>query len=102
LQYLQYIWRYRKTSLNEVTDVNFQDKNSAKGLHVFDNGSILPSIEGALCLRYSFGDHYNFNKLMLAKSLGRLHPKIDSSKDQNDHGVYRCKMSQGCFLLSKM
>jgi hypothetical protein len=34
--------RYRKTYLNEVTDVNIKDENATKGLHVFDNGSILP------------------------------------------------------------
>jgi hypothetical protein len=47
LQHLQYIWHYRKTlSLNEVADVNFQDKYPAKGLHVFDNGLILPKTMG--------------------------------------------------------
>jgi hypothetical protein len=58
----------------------------------------ISSIEAALRLRYSFGDHYNFDKAMLSKSLGKLHPQIDSLQDQNDHGVYRCKMSQGYFF----
>jgi hypothetical protein len=58
----------------------------------------LSSIESALCLRYPFGDHYNFDKAMLSKSLGKLHPKIDSLKDPNALGVYRCKMSGGYFF----
>jgi hypothetical protein len=58
----------------------------------------LPLIESALRLRYPFGDHYNFNKAMLSKSLGKLHPKIDSLKDPNALGVYRCKMSGGSFF----
>jgi hypothetical protein len=102
LQYLPYIQHYRTTPPNEVTYVNFQDKNPAKGLHNFDSGSILPKMmgepfiknEAALCLRYSFGDHYNFNKEMLSKSLGKLHPKIDSLQDRNDHGVNRYKMEK--------
>ncbi len=58
----------------------------------------LSSIESALCLRYPFGDHYNFDKTMLSKSLGKLLPKIDSLKDPNGLGVYRCKMSAGYFF----
>jgi hypothetical protein len=58
----------------------------------------LSAIESALRLRYTFGDHYNFNKAMLSKSLGQLHYKIDSLQEPDDHGVYRCKMSQGYFL----
>jgi hypothetical protein len=57
----------------------------------------LSSIESALRLRYAFGDHYNFDKAMLSKSLGKLDYKIDSLQEPNDHGVYRCKMSQGYF-----
>jgi hypothetical protein len=38
--------RYRKTYLNEVTDVNFQDKSPAEGLPVFDDGTILPKTMG--------------------------------------------------------
>jgi hypothetical protein len=67
------------------------DKSPAGGLPVFDDGTILPkrrvslsSIESALRLRYPFGDHYNFDKAMLSKSLGKLHPKIDSLQDPND------------------
>jgi hypothetical protein len=55
----------------------------------------LSSIASALRLRYTFGDHYNFNKAMLSKSLGKLHYKIDSLQEPNDHGVYRCKMLAG-------
>jgi hypothetical protein len=58
----------------------------------------LSSIELALCLRYSFGDHYNFTKTILSKSLGNLHSKTNSLEDQNDFGVYRCKMSQGYYF----
>ncbi len=58
----------------------------------------LTSIESALPLRYEFGDHYNFAKSMLSKSLGKLHPKIDSLQDQNTHGVYRCKTNKGYFF----
>ena len=58
----------------------------------------LSSIESALRLRYPFGDHYNFDKAMLSKSLGKLHPKIDSLQDPNALGVYRCKMSGGYFF----
>jgi hypothetical protein len=58
----------------------------------------LSPIESALRLRYPFGDHYNFNRAMLSKSLGKLHPKIDSLQDPNRLGVYRCKMSQGYFF----
>jgi hypothetical protein len=89
----------------EVTYVIFQDNNPAKGLHVFEDGMSLPktkggisSIELALRLCYSFGDNYNFNKAKLLKSLGKLHPKIDSLQDQHDHGVYPCKMLEGFFL----
>jgi hypothetical protein len=57
----------------------------------------LSSIESALRLRYSFGDHYNFDKAMLSKTLGKIDPKIDSLRDPNGHGVYRCKMSGGYF-----
>ncbi len=56
----------------------------------------LSSIESALRLRYPFGDHYNFDRAMLSKSLGN--PKIDSLQDPNGLGVYRCKMSQGYFF----
>jgi hypothetical protein len=35
---------------------------------------------------------------MLSKSLGKLLPKIDSLKDPNGLGVYRCKMSAGYFF----
>jgi hypothetical protein len=93
----------------EVTDVDFQDNHPAEGLPVFDDGMITPkrwvtlsSIESALCLSYPFGDHYNFNKSMLSKSLGKLHPKIDSLQDPNGLGVYRCKMSGGYFFSSKI
>jgi hypothetical protein len=58
----------------------------------------LSAIQSALHLRYTVGDHYNFNKAMLSKSLGKLHYKIDSLEESNDHGVYRCKMSQGYFF----
>jgi hypothetical protein len=58
----------------------------------------LSSIESALRLRYPFGDHYNFDKAMLSKSLGKLHPEIDSLQDPNGLGVYRCKMSAGYFF----
>jgi hypothetical protein len=39
---------------------------------------------------------------MLLKSLGKLHPKIDSLQDPNGLGVYRCKMSVAYFLRSKI
>jgi hypothetical protein len=42
----------------------------------------LSSIESALRLRYPFTDHYNYEKVMLRKSLGKLHPKIDSLQTQ--------------------
>ncbi len=58
----------------------------------------LSSIESALRLRYPFGDHYNFEKSTLSKSLGNLHPNIDSLQDPNVLGVYRCKMSRGYFF----
>ena len=58
----------------------------------------LSSIESALRLRYPFGDHYNFDKGVLSKSLGKLHPKIDSLQEKNGLGVYRCKMSGGYFF----
>ncbi len=58
----------------------------------------LTSIESALRLRYPFGDHYNFDKGVLSKSLGKLHPKIDSLQEKNGLGVYRCKMSGGYFF----
>jgi hypothetical protein len=58
----------------------------------------LSSIESALRLRYPFGDHYNFDKRVLSKSLGKLHPKIDSLQEKNGLGVYRCKMSGGYFF----
>jgi hypothetical protein len=58
----------------------------------------LSSIESALRLRYPFGDHYNFDKGVLLKSLGKLHPKINSLQEKNGLGVYRCKMSGGYFL----
>jgi hypothetical protein len=35
---------------------------------------------------------------MLSKSLGKLHPKIDSLQEPNGLGVYRCKMSGGYFF----
>jgi hypothetical protein len=47
----------------------------------------LSLIESALRLRYPFSDHYNFNKAMLSKSLGKLHPKIDSLQEPNGFGV---------------
>ena len=53
----------------------------------------LSSIESALRLRYPFGDHYNFDKGVLSKSLRKLYPKIDSLQEKNGLGVYRCKMS---------
>jgi hypothetical protein len=55
-------------------------------------------IESALCLRYPFGDHYNFDKGMLSKSLGKLHPEIGSLQDPNGLEVYPCKMSAGYFF----
>ncbi len=58
----------------------------------------LLSIESALRLQYPFGDHYNVDKAMLLKSLGKLHPEIDSLQDPNGLGVYRCKMSAGYFF----
>ena len=58
----------------------------------------LSSVESALRLRYPFGDHYNFDKAMLSKSLGKLHDKIDSLQDPNALGVYRCKMSGGYYF----
>jgi hypothetical protein len=58
----------------------------------------LLSIESALRLRYPFSNHYDFNKAMLSKSLGKLHPKIDSLQEPNGLGVYRCKMSGGYFF----
>ncbi len=58
----------------------------------------LSSVESALRLRYPFGDHYNFDKSMLSKLLGKLHDKIDSLQDPNALGVYRCKMSGGYFF----
>jgi hypothetical protein len=58
----------------------------------------LSSIESSLRLRYPFGDHYNFNKAVLLKSLGKLHPEIDSLQDPNGLGVYCCKMSAGYFF----
>jgi hypothetical protein len=91
---------YRKTYRIEVTYVNFQDNDPTEGLTVFDEGTIIPKmivslslIELALCLCYPFGDHYNFNKAMLLKSLGKLHPKndypkIDSLQDPNGLRVY--------------
>jgi hypothetical protein len=57
----------------------------------------LSSIESALRLRYPFSNHYDFNKLMLSKSLGKLHPKIDSLQEPNGLGVYQCKMPAGNF-----
>jgi hypothetical protein len=30
--------------------------------------------------------------------MGKIHLKIDVLKDQNDHGVYRCKMMQDYFF----
>jgi hypothetical protein len=58
----------------------------------------LSSIESALRLRYPFGDHYNIYKAVLSKSLGQLHPEIDSLQDPDGLGVYRCKMSAGYFF----
>ena len=58
----------------------------------------LSSIESALRLRYPFRDHYNFDRAMLSKSLGKLHPKIDSLQDPNGLGVYQCKMPAGYFF----
>ena len=60
----------------------------------------LSSIVSALRLQYPFGDHYNFDKGVLSKSLGKLHPKIDSLQEKNGLGVYQCKMSGGyCFTI---
>jgi hypothetical protein len=42
--------------------------------------------------------HYNFDKAVLSKSLGQLHPKIDSLEEKKSLGVYRCKKSQGYFF----
>jgi hypothetical protein len=58
----------------------------------------LSSNESALCLRYPFGDHHNFDKGVLSTSLGKLHPKIDSLQEKNGLEVYRCKMSGGYFF----
>jgi hypothetical protein len=38
---------------------------------------------------------------MLSKSLGKLHPKIDSLQDPNVLGVYQCKMSGGYFFTTQ-
>ena len=35
---------------------------------------------------------------MLSKSLGKLHPEIDSLQDPIGLGVYRCKMAGGYFF----
>jgi hypothetical protein len=59
----------------------------------------LSSIELALCLHYPFGAHYNLNKAVLFKSLGKLHPKIDSLQDLDGLGVYQCKMLGGYFFF---
>jgi hypothetical protein len=73
--------RYRKAYSIKVIDVNFEDKSPAEGLPAFDNGTILPkmilsSIELALRWHYSFSDHhYNFDKAMLSKSLGKPYRK---------------------------
>jgi hypothetical protein len=61
----------------------------------------IPSIEAALCLRFSFGEHYNFDRATLSKSLGKLHPKINSLQEKTQHGVYRCKKSQGYFFTAQ-
>jgi hypothetical protein len=45
-QSLHHIISYRRTPLNEVGNGNFQDSNPAKGLHVFDNGTILSKTMG--------------------------------------------------------
>jgi hypothetical protein len=58
----------------------------------------LSSIESALRLHYPFSDHHNFDKGVLLKSLGKLHPKIDSLQEKNGLEVYRCKMSGGYFF----
>jgi hypothetical protein len=58
----------------------------------------LSSIKLALCLRYTFRDHYDFNRAMLSKSLEKLHPKMDSLQDPNGLGVYKCKMLGGYFF----
>jgi hypothetical protein len=38
------------------------------------------------------------SKAILSKSLGKLHPKIDSLQDPNGLGVYQCKMRGGYFF----
>jgi hypothetical protein len=54
----------------------------------------LLSIESALRLRYPFGDHYNFDKAMLSKSLDKLHPEIDSMQDPATNVFVECTPMQ--------